>query len=401
MKRLVLILMILLCIMSYGQLNTAKLNIPSTPAFSILDFEPSAVMRPTSNKDLAADVLNSFDKKGSLLMNLGLEVSPYWLKSNSTLSREEYLNPDFKQTFVQSLSLSGATVKDSVSGNNQLGVGFRFKLFDGKPVASLQSYEQELIAQTTIISMISTARRMIGGEVNNRQDAIDVIVDGLIAGNISAELIMGFRAEAAETGKAYSDSPRDILLFLEKLIDDRTAENGQLFAKVAELQYERTGFILEFAGAGGFKTKNNREAQRVGVWVNASNYITPDDLFTLTARYMHQNSDTAENNFDVGLGFLKKGATYNISVEGMFRWYRAEFTDLNINNQPIRRLEKEITYRIAIQGSYFISKDISINLSIGKEFDSPFISRTGFFSILGLNYSIFNKQRVELPDPAP
>ncbi len=61
--------------------DETKLTIPSTPAFSILNYEPTSVMKPTSNKDLAADVLNSFDKDGKLLMNLGLEVSPYWLKS--------------------------------------------------------------------------------------------------------------------------------------------------------------------------------------------------------------------------------------------------------------------------------------------------------------------------------
>lgn len=398
MIRMILIVLVLPCIKLQAQ-TTPKLTIPSTPAFSILDYEPTAVMRPATNKDLAADVLNSFDRDGKLLMNLGLEVSPYWLKSHSTLTRGDYLDPGFGQTFLQSFNLSAATVRDSSTGDNKLGVGFRFKLADGNPVKSLEKYEAEYRMQTTIISTIGSARRMIGDEIKSRQDAIDIIIAALNSAGIAEETVSRFRQEAAETAAGYTDSQADIRLFLERMIIQRTNANGELYSKVAEIQYERTGFILEFAGAGGFKTNNDRSVQKIGIWMNASNYFSPDDLITLTARFMHQNKDTAQNNFDVGVGFLRKTASYNLSLEGMFRWYRAEIHDVNVNNQPIIRLEKDFTYRIAIQGSYFISRDISINLNIGKEFDSPFISRSGFFSILGLNYSIFNKQKVELPDP--
>lgn len=107
---------------------------------------------------------------------------------------------------------------------------------------------------------------------------------------------------------------------------------------------------------------------------------------------MHTSSDTVINNMDVGLGFLTKGKCYNISLEGMLRWYRAEMPALNTNNQPITRLEKKFTYRLAVQGSYTISKDISVNLSLGKDFDTPFITGKGVFSILGINYSLFSKE---------
>ena len=80
----------------------------------------------------------------------------------------------------------------------------------------------------------------------------------------------------------------------------------------------------------------------------------------------------------------------------MVRWYREEIPDRNINNQPIIRLNKDFTYRLAVQSSYMISREVSINLSIGKDFNSPFISRSGFFSILGFNYSIFSQQPSKL-----
>jgi hypothetical protein len=177
--------------------------------------------------------------------------------------------------------------------------------------------------------------------------------------------------------------------------DRDSVVNYELKKKVSELVYDRRGFILEFAGATGYSS-DEKKFERFGFWGNASYFVSPDDFFTLTARYMHRSNDTSLNNVDVGLGFLKKGSTYNISIEGMLRWYRAEIPAFNSNNQLITRLEKNFTYRLAVQGSYIISRDISVNLSIGKDFEAPFISGKGVFSILGLNYSIFSKEPAKL-----
>ena len=111
---------------------------------------------------------------------------------------------------------------------------------------------------------------------------------------------------------------------------------------------------------------------------------------------MFNDRDTTTNNFDVGLGFPKKNRSYNISLEAMLRHYKAEMHGFNSNNEPISLIEKDFTWRLALQASYAISKDIGINLSFGKNFDSPFISRSAFFSILGLNYSLFSKEPGQL-----
>jgi hypothetical protein len=80
----------------------------------------------------------------------------------------------------------------------------------------------------------------------------------------------------------------------------------------------------------------------------------------------------------------------------MLRWYSADIPDFNIDNQPIVRVEKRFTYRVAFQASYLITQQISFNISVGKDFDSPFNANAGFFSIFGLNYSVFNTEKVKL-----
>jgi len=377
--------------------DISKLTLPSTPAFSILGFEPAAVMRPTNAKSLATDVLNSFDKDGKLLMNLGLEASPYWFNSHPTLTRDKYLNSkNLGQVFLQTLSLSAATVKDSATGNNKLGAGFRFRVSNGEPVDELFIAESELKAKLKIISAIANVRTTLSS-ADNKVSVITAIETNMNRANIDKSVIASVKRQAEKLGADFGDTQEELKKFIEKLIVNRDDAEIDLKKKVSELTYDRKGFILEFAGATGYNS-DDKKFERLGFWGNASHFVSPDDFFTLTARYMHQNNDTSLTNVDVGLGFMKKSTSYNISIEGMFRWYRAEVPDLNSSGQPITRLDKDFTYRLAVQGTYVISKDISVNLSIGKDFNSPFISKSGVFSILGLNYSLFSKEPAHLPN---
>lgn len=111
---------------------------------------------------------------------------------------------------------------------------------------------------------------------------------------------------------------------------------------------------------------------------------------------MFQNGDTAQTNFDAGLSYQKATDKFNVSVEAMLRWYRAESPYPGSMDKSLKRIDRDFTYRIAAQGSYMVSRDLSVNLSIGKEFDNPYFSGNSFFSILGFNFSIFNKERVTL-----
>jgi len=374
-----------------------RLNVPVSPAFSILDFEPAAVMRPSNARDLAADVLNSFDKEGKLVLNSGLEVAPYWLVSHPKLTRSTYLNPNPGQAFLQSLSLSAATVKDSASGRNKLGAGFRFRLFNGKPLEEkLKLVADELSAKNTILDVINGARIVAGSAITSRRQAIDVIAENLKLAGINEDTITSVKEQAGAVKENYTDTPADIRSFLEFLINCRREVESELLRNKSDLLYQRKGFILEFAGASGFNAIAGNSIEKTGLWANASYYVSPDNLFTLTARYMNRNKDTVLTNLDAGLGFLQKTDKYNIAVEGMFRWYRAEIPDKNLNNEPITRLAREFTYRLAIQCSYTISKDLSVNLNLGKDFSSPFLGGSGFFSILGLNYSIISRKPLEL-----
>ena len=377
---------------SFAQDDAKKLSMPSSPAFSILGFEPTAVMKPTSDKDLATDIMNSFDKDGKLLPNLGLEFSPYWLRSNPDLTREKYLNPDLRQTFLQSFNLSGATVKDSTSGINRMGVGFRFKVLNGNPVPELKTSDAMLEKIANMQAVVKSVG-LLGDLIPDIDSAIKVITKNLTKKGFSKNSIDQIVSEGEQIATLFKNKPNGVILFADSLVNRIEVDTHDSMQQVAALTQQRLGFVLEFAGASSFNPIQNGQYDKIGLWVNASNYVSATDLYTLTARMMNHKGDTSTTSFDLGFSYLKKSDKYNISVEYMLRWFQATVPDFNLQGQPIKSVRSDFSYRLAVQGSYLVSSQISFNLSIGRDFDSPLTNRSAFFSIIGLNYSIFNQDR--------
>ena len=393
MKKFILFLIIFTTIFSaLGQ----DLSVPNTPAFSILNFEPSAVMRPSSIKKLSNDILNSFDKDGKLIMNLGIEVSPYWLKSRPNLSRQQYLEPSQFQSFIQTLSLSAATVKDTISGKNNLGIGFRVQIIKGKLADEFKKQDELLKNYETAIGTIGITRALAKKQtplITNITDAITNIRENINASNLGIDLIKKADNLIKKTEIKYQNNPNDVVAFCEDLINTLEIETTNLAKNIIKLEQLRTGFSLELAGATKFnEATSGRNLDKIGFWVNANNYISATgDAFTITARVLSKVKENRTLNSDIGLGYIKTANDFNIAIEGMLRWYSTDFPDFNSNSKPITRVERGFTYRIAAQLSYAIYENVSVNFSLGKDFESAVFKKSSFFSIFGINYSIFNK----------
>lgn len=379
-------------IVAYSQ----DIQVPQTPAFSILEYEPSAVMRPTSIKKLSSDILNSFDAKGKLIMNLGIEVSPYWLKSRPELTREVFLNPKPMQNLFQTFSISAATVRDTVTGKNNLGLGFRTQIVRGKLSPEFEQYDLQLKKTEEAIGVIGGARSFIGITLKSRDEIIAFLDGELNKSNTDNETKTVILSKANALKSKFTDEPNSLKSYCEAIVNELENKTNELAKKVIDLETKRFGFSLEVAGASKFiETANGDQSfNKLGLWVNANNFFTTTDAWTLTARYLTTNQDNnSTNNTDLGFGYLKLGDQFNVSLEGMLRWYRQEIPDVNQSGQDIVRLEKEFTYRIAGQVSYQLYEGVSANFSFGKNFDQPRINTKTFFSIFGLRYSLFNKRQ--------
>ncbi|MGV8994514.1 MAG: hypothetical protein ACOH1O_10465 [Flavobacterium sp.] len=369
------------------------LRIPNTPAFSILDFEPASVMRPTSAKKLSSDVLSSFDKDGKLLLNLGLEITPYWLKNRPYLTREEYLNPSTLQTILQTFTLSAATVKDTISNNNNLGVGYRFEIYKGILNTEVGKLEKQSLEIESTINGILLVKNI--NSMSPIADYSTATADVLLQLNnmkVSQARIAEFEKKAKDIFQQpnYNETIDD---FLTELSSFYATQSSDLVDTIREMVNKRTGFSLETAGAVKLITsQSDNSLQKAGFWLNANYYMSDKDAATITARFMYNTTDITSTNTDLGISYIRQEKEFNISIEAMMRWYRSEIPDLNYLEQPITRLEKDFTYRLAAQVSYSIAEDISLNLSLGKQFEDARINGTSIFTILGLNYSLFHRQ---------
>jgi len=281
-------------------------------------------------------------------MNLGMEITPYWLSSRPFLTHEKYNEPNIGQTILQTLGISAATVKDSVTHREKFGIGIRFSLLNGKPNPEYAFKQQELVKLLTVQALANAGRVLAGSQINTIEDAKVFFVEPLFEPDMKLTMgeRMGLTAMANKLAEKFPDSPAGVRMFFDALVEEMGIQNKSTIYK------------------------------------------------HISARYQFLNLDTSLNNFDVGFAYTKELKKFSLSAEGMLRWYAASIPDFNSNNQPIMRLEKDFTYRIGLQTSYNITDGIGINMSIGKDFNSPYFNRQGFFSIFGLNYSLFDKEKV-------
>jgi hypothetical protein len=381
------------------------MTLPSSPAFSIIDVEPAAVMKPATNRDLAADVLSAINTQGQLVPNLGLEFSPYWLRSRSTLTRSQYLHPDFKQTLLQTLAFSAATRRDSTTGVNKLGIGFRVRLVDGRPVDSLQYAESTLNQHQKIQAAIAAIPTMAqNGLIDSLSDAIDFVKTTL-----SDSVGMGMRLSQLQIQQVLDQGRQLAAKYQNNELAAFAQAWGEAYQqtyqaaadRVATLSNLRKGWVVELAGASAFANSQHNELDRMGFWASISNYVTPQDVFSFTARYQWTNADSAITRFDAGLSYLKQMGGFNLALEALARWYGYRIPDVNQAGQSITRSDGDFTYRLSLQSSYEITRGISVNLSLGKGFNDPFVGGSAFFSLLGFNYTIFHRDQVALPASNP
>ena len=154
----------------------------------------------------------------------------------------------------------------------------------------------------------------------------------------------------------------------------------------------RKGFLCEIAAASSFSTYVSNTPDKIdkyGVWSTLSYKDKPNEDFLLTGRFFRTTGDTVKTSFDLGLSYVKDFTNFNFSIEGILRSSNMEYDDINSNNDPIRRIEKDFTYRLAITGQYKVNEFIYFNISLGTTYAQPFQSEGQFFSTAGLNFNLF------------
>jgi len=353
---------------------------PSSPAFILAGSQPTQVLQPSSVSDVYAGVLSNFDDQGNFTPDIGIELAPYWLKSRPSLSWEEYNNPTLGQSILQSFQLSTALVEDTVFNRRQLGLGARVQLFNGRPGADYLQLNRERLDQNTMISIVNAARAN-EVEFSSISETQNWLIREL-SERFSQAKVDRFK-EVAETIQN-EFQPEEIQAYLLKLMEE-LSEN-EIYTKAATASRQRVGFFLELAGGTSFYQPNFKADPsygNAGFWITTSYITDKENQWTLTLRLLDDDLP-ALRKYDAGFSYGKSLEKLQITTEAIFRYY--ESTGIL---DPLE--EDQLSYRLAANLNYYLSDQIFVNLSLGKDHDTPF-NYGGFFSVFGVNLDIFSQE---------
>ncbi|MBL7739083.1 MAG: hypothetical protein JNK14_07680 [Chitinophagaceae bacterium] len=364
----------------YGQkdaeLELKDLNLPNTPAFTLLDYSPTVIDRPGTAKTFATNIVSLLGQSQSLPKNFAMEVSPFWLfKSKLTVYKYHGINESKSKqqnifANVRNASISiGSVYKDSSKTHafdaNYIAIGGRVNLI-------------KVIRKPTIAATISTIKGIAA-----RQVTLVAPVTGKCIGVHSNTSSPEYK-ECVKKGleDAFSKDEQGMVV-LEKRMQQILEINPLFQMDVA------------FATSRVFKdnTLDSDRRYRTGVWttmelslpltksadveklIENKNYI---NIYG-TLRYMNEDSTTDFKTFheqkllDFGGRFELEFDKLSISFETIHRVNRSN-EDLN-TSRNVGILQYKINDRLYLSGTF------------GKNFGTV----RNVIALFGLNWG-FGKQ---------
>jgi hypothetical protein len=111
-------------------------DVPESPAFAILGLNPTDVMRGSSAKPAAINLINRFADGGKLENGIALDFNPYFLLGGRLKSVQQY-NESYGMRFLANSQMSFATTNSvELPGSMLYGLGMRFTFFDQRDILS-------------------------------------------------------------------------------------------------------------------------------------------------------------------------------------------------------------------------------------------------------------------------
>lgn len=125
------------------EVSIINLEIPSSPAFILLDNAPSTIQRPNSSRALGATLLQNIATDG-VFDNIAFEVTPFWMSKSPNRSALKFYGVDKEKqqnyfSKIKMASFSAAYVKESNDIIN-VSMGGRATIFEIKRKEDIDAY---------------------------------------------------------------------------------------------------------------------------------------------------------------------------------------------------------------------------------------------------------------------
>lgn len=162
-------------------------NVPESPGLSVLDANPTKVMRGSAAQELIVSVANSFISSEKLRPGIAADFNPYFLLGGRLESVQEYREKDFKRILANT-QLSLATSADEDQEDDLLlGTGIRITLFDKKDLLFNEEFGKKI--DDALLQGIADDTIVIG-------EAVDEVVENKSLATIYEEERAALKKEA-------------------------------------------------------------------------------------------------------------------------------------------------------------------------------------------------------------
>lgn len=111
-------------------------DVPESPAFAVLDANPTNVMRGSAAKEFVVNIANSFISNEGLAKGLALDFNPYFVFGGRVKNIETYYNSRIDRLLANTQFSFASTTSDDFPNDNLFSYGVRITLFDNLDLLS-------------------------------------------------------------------------------------------------------------------------------------------------------------------------------------------------------------------------------------------------------------------------
>lgn len=387
---------------SYAQtspstISLKNLQVPSSPAFILMDVAPTSIEKPATAKAFSASILNSVSENNGIPENYGVEFTPFWFVKHPRFTAYKYYGID--RTGIKRMPFAGLrmTAISLASVRNETAIDTVF----------LKTSNISIGVRSTLVKVISDAD--IRDIVRYHDSLAELVVNVNLQLGMTDSKIDIQKAKLQKIQTALDSSPPDsVRIILKKNkqecenrlkelraeylgLVNSSSQDPEMVAvenKLKEILARKPLFAVDGAMALNWAFENSRfddnYFDRFGAWLslnlsvplhqrNASSKTNYFNLYAvgryLTGRTLEEiYSADRQRVFDAGGKAEAEIGSFSLSAEYI---YRANLDDPG-----------EDTFRACGMAKYKIFESLYLTGSFGKNFGD----QHNLISLFGINW---------------
>jgi hypothetical protein len=355
-----------------SEVKLKELAVPNAPAFKLLDISPSQIENPTTPKQFALGVSQSFKDSAGLgwPQNYSMEFAPYWWIKSSNRSVYDFLGLK--------------TEKDQANPS-------RKKIVGENPFSGLKftSVSLAFVNQDLVPDNVSTSQKIFS--VGLRTTLIKIHSKSY-AKLLEAKLDKWHAAAQLELDDALNNAPnpQDSVAFkahFQKFTNMKPTTTGDIFNEINDVINQKPIFSLDVAGA--YSTygigDSTWQTGRTGAWTTASLFLPlkfgneeiNKNYFAIYGylRFWKDNYALGKNDL------LLTSSSTDVGARAELRFDR-----LAIGFETIHRTYSEDIIGTSNRNVGVVSFQLGNNIYINGSFGKDFGVTNKLISFLGINW---------------